>query len=148
MKGGKQFDKLLEEHKNAKDCPSFLRHKSHQINMDAAQKEKLHLYELEQKPGDLVITNGYHQVYNLGLNLNVAANFVTDFEDVLRAAEARQCDNESCKYPDKSVQFQLKPKLDLSCPCGCEKKISCTRTVSLLCMIPTCTLFLVVSCFY
>ena len=66
-----EFFKQLPE---SRSCESFWRHKSHVLNFAELQKRGIQVIEFVQNPGDLVITNGFHQVGNLGFNVNIASN--------------------------------------------------------------------------
>ena len=73
-----KFKAILKEFPIAKECSNYLRHKCHFINPAELRRRNIIVYEVIQKAGDIVVTNGYHMGGNLGWNLNIAINFAIE----------------------------------------------------------------------
>ena len=107
-----EFFKQLPE---SRSCESFWRHKSHVLNFAELQKRGIQVIEFVQNPGDLVITNGFHQVGNLGFNVNIASNCAIEgiswtLESIEKSVNT-MC-TKRCLYNDKSLDlsdFQIEP---------------------------------------
>lgn len=104
---------LLEKTNEYKDCKVFWRHKRHILNLKRLRELNVTVYEHLQLPGDIVITNGFHQGGNLGFNVNVAINVAIEGESwsysCIKEAEKTSCDSK-CRYDEKAVYIQdLKP---------------------------------------
>ena len=119
-----EFFKQLPE---STSCESFWRHKSHVLNFAELQNRGIQVIEYEQNPGDLVITNGFHQAANTGFNVNVAPNVAIEGQswtlELIEKSVHTTC-NKSCLYDDKSLDlsdFQIEP---LYCDV-CEKAYRC-----------------------
>ena len=101
-----QFLSQYPEH--SEQCSSFLRHKHSFLNPFALKKFNITVYEHKQLPGDIVITNGLHQVGNLGFNINVAVN--CQIAGIIRDKSYHQnmiktsCNND-CSYSTKSLNM-------------------------------------------
>ena len=121
---GPEMYKVLEPSDAAEDCKSFLRHKAHFINMNALKRNSITVYQHTQKPGDIIITKGFHQGGNHGFNLNIAVNAAIEGEDwsysCIQEAEETSCDPD-CKYAEKAVSLpNLAPRM-VECV-ECKKK--------------------------
>ena len=121
---GPEMYKVLEPSDAAEDCKSFLRHKAHFINMNALKRNSITVYQHTQKPGDIIITKGFHQGGNHGFNVNIAVNAAIEGEDwsysCIQEAEETSCDP-NCKYAEKAVSLpNLAPKM-VECV-ECDKK--------------------------
>ena len=103
-----EFKAILKEFPVIKQCSNFLRHKSHFINPAELRRRNIILYEVIQKPGDLVVTNGYHMGGNFGWNLNIAVNFSIDNELwtklLITKSQVTNCLSD-CKFNDKSLSL-------------------------------------------
>ena len=112
----RDYPKLVElfrETKEYKDCKVFWRHKSHILNLKKLRELNVTIYEHLQMPGDIVITNGFHQGGNTGFNVALAINVAIEGEDwtysCIRESEKTSCDSK-CKYKEKTVVLpDLKP---------------------------------------
>lgn len=110
---------------DARMCPVFHRHKQSFVDMAALAKEGIPVYKVVQKPGDIIITNSFHQGINLGYNVNLAINIFTGIkEEINFISKGGHCPVE-CKYDSKSLIFnELKKDLIPEVRCeeeGCEK---------------------------
>ena len=106
-------------------CPVFHRHKQSFIDMAELAKENIPVYKVVQNPGDIIITNSFHQGVNLGYNLNVAINiFLGIKEEINFISRGGHCPAD-CKYDNKSLILNdLKRGLNLELSCqvdGCDK---------------------------
>ena len=100
-----EFKVILKEFPIIEQCSNFLRHKCHFINPAELRRRNIILYEVIQKPGDLVVTNGYHMGGNFGWNLNIAVNFAIDNELwtklLITKSQVTNCLSD-CKFSEKS----------------------------------------------
>ena len=113
-----QIKKFISKFEESKLCDALLRHKSHFLNVAELQEQNITVYEIEQNPGDIILTSGLHMGGNLGFNINIAVNFAIDGEigtkDVIDDAEKRNC-SEKCKFETKSVSLNMLKIRYLNC---------------------------------
>ena len=100
-----KFKAILKEFPIAKECSNYLRHKCHFINPAELRRRNIIVYEVIQKAGDIVVTNGYHMGGNLGWNLNIAINFAIEDElwtkSAIATSQVTNCLSD-CKFSHKS----------------------------------------------
>ena len=100
------------------------------------------IYFTVQRPGDVIVTSGFHQGFSLGLNFAIAVNFALDSQDLIRCLAASTCTKPDCKMtlpalalPWKSpIQSLMVPPLRCSNPLQnvkgkCEKEWTCSRSL-------------------
>ena len=112
---GPEMYKVLSKTKAAKDCKFFVRHKAHFVNMNALKRQSITVYQHTQKPGDIIVTKGFHQGGNQGFNMNIAVNAAIEGEDwsysCIQEADETSCDPK-CRYKEKAVALpKLAPKM-------------------------------------
>ena len=78
-----RVEELLRKHCDYESelCPVFYRHKHSFVDMSIFAAENIPVYMVEQNPGDIIITNSFHQGFNLGFNLNIAVNIFTGIKE-------------------------------------------------------------------
>ena len=99
------------------------------------------IYYTVQRPGDVIVTSGFHQGFSLGLNYSIAVNFCLDTQDLIRCLKASTC-TEQCKWgfpamamPWKMpIQSYIVPPLRCSNPLTnvkgkCENEWTCIRSL-------------------
>lgn len=70
-----KLEDLLSTLDECNQCPYVFRHKIHFWDTELLTKNGIRVYKTVQKKGDIIITNSFHQVVNLGYNVNIAVNF-------------------------------------------------------------------------
>ena len=56
------------------------------------------IYFTVQRPGDVIVTSGFHQGFSLGLNFAIAVNFALDSQDLIRCLKASTCTKPNCQW--------------------------------------------------
>ena len=128
-----KFEEFMRKTNKAESrmCPVFHRHKQSFVDMAALAKEGISVYKVVQNPGDIIITNSFHQGINLGYNMNLAINIFTGIkEEINFINRGGHCPVE-CKYDAKSLIFnELKKDLIPEVRCqeeGCEKAYTTSK---------------------
>ena len=116
-----KVEELLRKHCDYESelCPVFYRHKHSFVDMGIFASENIPVYKVEQNPGDIIITNSFHQGFNLGFNLNIAVNIFTGIGEEYKFIDNGQHCPANCEYEnEKSVIFNgLKNELLLEFNC-------------------------------
>ena len=102
----------------ADSCKVYHRHKHNFLNMSMFRHldVPIPIFKTEQKPGEIVITNSFHQGINKGFNINIAVNVVLDKNDFNRPELGSFC-GPDCKYEVKS---QLLGRLEMDTGLECQ----------------------------
>ena len=111
----------------SKQCSQFLRHKSFLLNPAFLKAKNIQVFEFIQRPGDIVITNGWHEGGNFGFNINIAVNCVIKgalwTQMLISKSQENMC-LQDCKFIDKTENlWELRTKL-LKCK-KCQKAFRC-----------------------
>ena len=118
-------EQILQQFKPAKECLHYHRHKQHFINpaIFTKIKETVPVYSVIQYPGEMILTNSFHQGFNLGINYNIAINFMLDSKDFRMSNSAGYC-GADCKYDEKgSILEDIRLGYCLTCD-FCSKKFT------------------------
>ena len=118
-------EKILQQFEPAKECLYYHRHKEHFINpaIFSKIKETVPVYSVIQNPGEMILTNSFHQGFNLGVNYNIAINFMLDSKDFRMSNSAGYC-GADCKYDEKrSILEDIRLGYCLTCD-ECSKKFT------------------------
>ena len=116
-------EEILQQYKPAKDCKYYHRHKNYFINpaIFSKIKETVPVYSVIQHPGEMILTNSFHQGFNLGVNFNVAINLMLDSKDFRMSNSGGYC-GPDCKYLEKrSILEEIRLGYCLTCN-DCSKK--------------------------
>ena len=97
-----RVEDILKQTQEAAECSAFFRHKRHWLNLRHFYERGIPIYKCVQEPGDIVITNSFHQGWNSGFTMNYAINFFTGTQlEYSRMNNGSHCDS-ICEYPSKS----------------------------------------------
>ena len=121
-----RVERLLRDTQEAEDCPSFFRHKMHYVDLRLFYDNNIPVFCCIQEPGDIIVTNSFHQGFNVGYNVNWAINIFagTKLEYSYNRRGSHCPASPVCKYPTKSNYMNPVYNIDLnlSCPvAGCYK---------------------------
>ena len=61
-----------------------------------------------QRPGDVIVTSGFHQGFSLGLNFAIAVNFALDSQDLIRCLKASTCTKANCNWGHPAMAMPWK----------------------------------------
>ena len=106
-----RIEEMLALFPEAEDCKVYHRHKHNFLNMSMFRNldVPIPIFKTEQKPGEIVITNSFHQGINKGFNVNVAVNVVLDKNDYNKPELGSFC-GPDCKYQVKSQLLGIQEK--------------------------------------
>ena len=127
-----KVEQLLRNSQEAVHCPAFFRHKRHFIDLSLFHDNFIPIYSCIQEPGDIIVTNSFHQGVNLGFNVNWAVNIFggTPLE-YQRARNGSHCPSRpGCDYESKSNPMNRVYNLDIEIKClieACQNKPFETR---------------------
>ena len=121
-------EQILQQFEPAQACMYYHRHKNYFINPAIFSKirETVPVYSVIQNPGDIILTNSFHQGINMGVNYNLAINFMLSSKDFKMANNGKFC-AQDCKYNVKrSILKEVRLGYGLTCDI-CSKKFTSTR---------------------
>ena len=86
------------------------------------------IYYTVQRPGDVIVTSGFHQGFSLGLNYSIAVNFCLDTQDLIRCLKASTC-TEECKwgFPAMAMPWKMPIQSYIVPPLKCSNPIEDNR---------------------
>ena len=116
-------EQILQQFEPAQDCMYYHRHKNYFINPAIFTKirETVPVYSVIQHPGEMILTNSFHQGINLGVNYNIAINFMLSSKDFKMANNGKYC-LQDCKYKEKrSIIKEIRLGYCLTCEFCCKK---------------------------
>ena len=122
-----EVEKILRKTQEAANCPTFFRHKGHYIDLRLFYDKKIPIFSCIQEPGDIILTNSFHQGFNNGFNVNWAINvFAGTKLEYSYSHRGSHCPPApACKYPTKSNFMNQVYNVDLQIKCpinGCLSK--------------------------
>lgn len=122
-----KVEDILRGTQEAANCPSFFRHKSHYIDLRLFYDKKIPIFSCIQEPGDIILTNSFHQGFNVGYNVNWAINVFggTKLEYSYSGRGSHCPASPACNYQSKSNFMNHVYNLDLKIKCpisGCISK--------------------------
>ena len=122
-----EVEKILRKTQEAANCPTFFRHKGHYIDLRLFYDKKIPIFSCIQEPGDIILTNSFHQGFNNGFNVNWAINvFAGTKLEYSYSHRGSHCPPApACKYPTKSNFMNQVYNVDLQIKCpitGCLNK--------------------------
>ena len=118
-------EQVLQQFKPAKDCMYYHRHKNYFINpaIFSHIKETVPVYSVIQYPGEMVLTNSFHQGFNLGVNFNVAINLMLDSKDFKMSNSGGYCGPDCTYFEKRSILEDIRLGYCLKCDlCPTSKK--------------------------
>ena len=121
-------ENILQQFQPANDCMFYHRHKHHFINPGIFTHiyDSVPVYMAVQHPGEAILTNSFHQGFNLGVNYNLAINFMLSSKDFKMANNGRYC-GQDCKYDEKrSILKDIRLGYCLTCDI-CSKKFTSSK---------------------
>ena len=95
-----KIEGFLQQFPEANECKVFHRHKRHILNLALFKTLQIPIIKAIQMPGEIIVTNSFHQGINLGLNYNLATNLIIGGR-IAYPNHGGHC-GPDCKYEDKS----------------------------------------------
>ena len=121
-----EVEKILGKTQEADDCHSFFRHKMHYIDLGLFYDKNIPIFSCIQEPGDIILTNSFHQGFNVGFNVNWAINVFggTKLEYSYSKRGSHCPASPACKYPSKSNFMNPVYNVDLQIKCPISECLS------------------------
>ena len=114
-----EVERILRQMPEAEDCPAFFRHKRHWIDMSLFFDKGIQIFSCIQEPGDIILTNSFHQGFNCGYNVNWAVNFFGGSENEYALSKrGSHCPaRPGCNYESKSNFLNQIYNIDVKINC-------------------------------